>query len=131
MVGKGSLEIYVTKLFDRWAKGEAISDTSLCQAVSEIEDGLVEANLGGGLYKKRIGGRGKGKRGSYRTLLAFKSENRAVFVFGFAKKEKSNIDDKEKKVLKRLAKEFLEHSSKKIKQQITAKTLRKLECQNE
>jgi len=125
------LEIYVTKLFDRWAKGEAISDTSLCQAVSEIEDGLVEANLGGGLYKKRIGGRGKGKRGSYRTLLAFKSENRAVFVFGFAKKEKSNIDDKEKKVLKRLAKEFLEHSSKKIKQQITAKTLRKLECQNE
>ena len=98
------MEILVNKWFDRWRRKEAISDAAICKAVDEIETGLFDANLGGGLYKKRVAAPGKGKSGSYRTLLAFKSGARTCFVFGFAKSARANIDAKEEKALKALAK---------------------------
>lgn len=86
------MKLYVTKLFDRWARKEGISDGSLCNAVAETERGLIDANLGGGLHKMRIAAHGRGKRGSFRTLLAFRPRDRALFVYGFAKNEGDNID---------------------------------------
>ena len=57
------------------------------------------------MFKKRISGRGKS--GGLRTLLAFRVDDRAFFVFGFAKNERSNVSDKELRTLKRLALELL------------------------
>ncbi|MEY2912716.1 MAG: hypothetical protein RLZZ184_2025 [Cyanobacteriota bacterium] len=42
----------------------------LCNAVAEMLAGLYDADLGGGLFKKRIARSGKGKRASFRTLVA-------------------------------------------------------------
>ena len=50
---------------------------------------------------------GKGKRGSYRTLLAFKQGENAFFVYGYAKNVKANINAKEQIVYKDLAKLLL------------------------
>jgi len=79
------MKIYETKWFARWRRKQAIPDDALCTAVGEIEQGLSDGNLGGSLYKKRVPTLGRGKRGSYRTLLAFKAKNRAIFIFGFPK----------------------------------------------
>ncbi len=46
--------IYKTRWFDRWACKEGLNDLSLCTAVNEMTAGLYEADLGGGLFKKRI-----------------------------------------------------------------------------
>ena len=54
--------------------------------------GLYDADVGGGLVKKRIARPGQGKRGGFRTLVATNKGNRWVFVFGFPKNERSNID---------------------------------------
>lgn len=51
------------KSFHKWAKSEGISDASLKRAVEEIAKGLVDADLGSGLYKKRVARQGEGKRG--------------------------------------------------------------------
>lgn len=50
---------------------------------------------------------GRGKRGSYRTLLAFKQESSAFFVYGYAKNVRGNINANEQTVYKELAKKLL------------------------
>lgn len=100
--------------FSKWAKNEKITDKALQNAITELINGLFEANLGGGLYKKRIARRGYGKRGGYRTIIAFKQNDRAVFIFGFAKNERENIDDTEKEILKNLADYYLNSSNESL-----------------
>lgn len=72
-----------------------------------IEAGLVDADLGGGLVKQRLARRGRGKSGGYRTIIAIKRGDRAVFLLGFAKNERSNIDAAELEELRILARGFL------------------------
>jgi len=60
-----------------------------------MRNGLLDADLGGGVFKKRIARPGRGKRGGYRTILAADLRNRWVFLFGFAKSKRDNLDDAE------------------------------------
>ena len=97
------MAVYKTRWFDRWARKEGLAASSLCAAVQEMVQGLVDADLGGGLVKKRIGRPGQGKSGGYRTLVATNNDTRWVFVFGFPKNERSNIDKGETEALRKLA----------------------------
>ena len=106
--------IYKYRAFRQWAKSEKLSDSALNKAVNEMQEGLFDANLGGGLYKKRVAKKGKGKSGGYRTILAFKHDNRAVFMYGFAKNQKDNLTSKEEDVYKLLAKQFLSMTNQQI-----------------
>jgi len=69
--------------------------------------GLYEADLGGGLLKKRIARPGQGKRGGFRTLVATNKGNRWIFVYGFPKNERGNIDRDEELALKKLSAHLL------------------------
>jgi hypothetical protein len=99
--------IYKTKTFKKWAQKEGLSDKAIGAAVAEMESGLCDADLGGGLFKKRIASAGKGKSGGFRTLVATNKGDRWIFVYGFAKNEKSNIDRDELDGLKLLSKFLL------------------------
>jgi len=105
------MKIYKYQMFTKWAEAEGISNTLLREAILEINNGLYEANLGAGLYKKRIARKGQGKRGGYRTLVAFKQDDRAIFMLGFAKNKRDNISDKELAGLKKLAQHYLSATS--------------------
>ena len=87
------MAIFKVKTFARFARRERIADARLCEAIKRAESGLVDADLGGGLIKQRVARPGQGKRGGYRVVIAFRSRQRAVFLFGFAKNELDNIDD--------------------------------------
>ena len=95
----------------------------LCGAVAEISRGLVDANLGGHVVKKRVALGGRGKSGGVRTLLAFKLNDKAFFLYGFAKNQQSNINDKELKALKLLAAKLLAYDSRELAIAITAQEL--------
>ena len=82
-------------------------DKALLFAVSEVIKGLIDADLGGGVLKKRVALPGKGKSGGARTLLATNRNDRWIFVFGFEKKERANISAKELEALKMLAGDLL------------------------
>ena len=69
--------------------------------------GLFEADLCGGLLKKRIARPRHGKSGGFRTLVATNQRSRWVFLFGFPKNERSNIDKDEEEALKKLAAHLL------------------------
>jgi hypothetical protein len=97
------MTIFKTKEFARWARKEGLKDAALCDAVTEMENGLYEADLGGYLLKKRIARSGQGKRGGFRTLVATNKGSHWFFVYGFAKNERSNIENDEAAALKKLA----------------------------
>jgi hypothetical protein len=81
-----SKRVFKTKTFDRWAK-KLISDQLLCIAAQEIIQGIFDADLGGGVCKKRIALPGQGKSGSTRTLVAKKHKLAIFFLSG---REKSS-----------------------------------------
>ena len=99
--------IFKTRNFARWARKSGLADSLLKMGVLEIQRGLLEADLGGGIVKKRIALPGRGKRGSKRTLLATNRNDRWFFVFGFEKKERVDISENELESLKKLAKDLL------------------------
>lgn len=122
------MAVYKTRWFDRWARKEGLAASSLCAAVQEMTLGLVDADLGGGLVKKRIGRAGKGKSGGYRTLVATNKGNRWVFVFGFPKNERSNIDKDEAAALKKLAAHLLSLTSQAVTKAKQAGELIEVDC---
>lgn len=80
------MHIYTTRAFDKWAEKEGLSHAALITAVAEIEHGLVDADLGGHVVKKkRVALPGRGKSGGARTLLAWTLGDRAFFLYGFAR----------------------------------------------
>ena len=101
------MECFKHRHFAAWAKSERITDEALRGAIIEIESGLVDADLGHGLFKKRIAKKGQGKRGGYRVFLAFKAKNRAFFVYGLTKNERENVTPKELRIYRKLAEIYL------------------------
>lgn len=83
--------ILKNRWFEKFARKEGIDDGALVAAVERAEAGLVDADLGGGVVKQRVARAGEGKSGGFRTILFFRQGERTVFVFGFAKKDKSNL----------------------------------------
>ena len=108
------MRVFKTRSFYRWAKEQKLKDEVLKKAVQEIEEGLYEANLGGSVYKKRISIGNRGKSSGSRTLVAFKLNNKAFFIYGFAKNKRSNITLKEELALKMLAKLYFTYDEKQI-----------------
>lgn len=97
----------MTKHFSKWASKQKISVNELARALAELKADSFEANLGGHIYKKRIRFEGKGKSGSGRTIICYKKGDRAIFIHGFAKNEKSNLSRKELYAFKELSKILL------------------------
>jgi hypothetical protein len=101
--------------FERWQKKTDLADDVLRQAVVEMQEGLIDADLGGGVVKKRVARPGAGKRGGYRTILATNRHDRWIFLYGFEKNERDNITYQELRALKRMAKELLALSGEHIR----------------
>jgi hypothetical protein len=110
--------IYKLKTFARFARGENIPDENLAEAVARAGRGLMDADLGGGLIKQRVARAGQGRRGGYRVLIAFRSGDFAVFLFGFAKSAQDNLDDRQLSVLRGLAAAWLSADAATIKKAV-------------
>lgn len=101
------MRVFKNKDFNSWAKKKKLSDKNLKKAVDEIVKGLVDANYGGNLYKKRIPIGSQGKRSGSRAILAYRKKTKIFFLYGFPKNKKSNINDSEEKALKDLGNFYL------------------------
>ena len=86
----------------------------LRNAVVEMAAGLIDADLGAGVFKKRVALAGRGKRSGARTLVASNLGDRWFFLFGFEKSERTNVSDQELKVLQITGQTFLSWSTAEI-----------------
>ena len=114
------MRIYLNRWFAKFARKEGISEGALRNAVNRAEQGLIDADLGGGLLKQRVAREGEGKSGGYRTLIFFRSGERAVFAFGFAKSGKANLSADELAVFKKAAKIVLALSDEQMDGEVEA-----------
>ncbi|CAN5533606.1 type II toxin-antitoxin system RelE/ParE family toxin [soil metagenome] len=87
--------MFSPRTFDKWARKESILDVALVSDVDNADAGLVDANLKGCLVKLRVARPGRGKSGGYRTIVAYKTEARAFFLYGFGKNELANVSVQE------------------------------------
>ncbi len=113
------MRVFKTKLFAKFAKRERLSDASLLEAIERVRQGLIDADLGGGVIKQRMARQGQGRSGGYRTLIAYRIGDFAVFLFGFAKNELDNIDDKQLASLQEAAGYWLAADKKGLERALT------------
>jgi hypothetical protein len=104
-------EIFKTKGFARYARREGLADSALCEAVARADRGMIDADLGQGVFKQRVARPGQGRSGGFRVILFYRLGERVVFVDGFAKNEKDNISNDELADFRELAGEFLTYST--------------------
>lgn len=119
------------KDFARWQAGEKLPDAALCKAAKEMESGLIDADLGGFLYKKRVARPGGGKSGGYRTLVSARIGSRYVFLHGFPKNDKANITQNEKKALQFAGKAFLQLSGEAQQKALQSGVLVEVHCEQD
>lgn len=113
------VKIIKTKLFSKWATKNNVSDKSLWDAGLEIANDNYDANYGGGVIKKRVANKGRGKSGSVRTIVAFKKGRNCFYVYGFEKNTKSNISQNEEKAIKIVAKSLFAYTEGELIRLIT------------
>jgi hypothetical protein len=101
------VRIFKTRDFARLIRKTDIDDRTLAAAVDQAAKGLVDAQLGSGLIKQRIGRKGQGKSGGYRTIIALRAGDRAVFMHCFAKNEQASITEQQLQSLRELATHYL------------------------
>ena len=112
--------VFRTKTFSRWMRKAGLTDSSLWLAVDEMQRGLIDADLGGHVLKKRVALPGRGKSSGARTIVATKLADRWFFLFGFVKNEQANIDKDELKFLQEVAKDLLALSDAQLQAAIAA-----------
>lgn len=106
-----TVQIFKNAWFERFARKQRITDVALIEAVRRAERGQIDADLGGGVIKQRVARAGQGKSGGFRTIILYRQERRAFFVFGFAKNEQANIEEVQ---FKKMAKELLALSNEQM-----------------
>ena len=122
------MRVFTTKVFARFARKERLDDSRLCEAIMRAERGSIDAELGGNLIKQRVARPGGGRSGGYRTVIAYRVSQRSVFLYGFAKSERDNIDDRELDDLKKLASQYLGYSDAQLATALGQAELREVVC---
>ena len=122
------MRIFTNRWFARFARKEALTDTQLCDAIERAERDLIDADLGGDLIKQRVARKGQGKRGGYRTIIAYRQGQRAFFLYGFAKSERANIEDDELAAFRKAAVELHALSDELLNRAVESGVLSEVNC---
>jgi len=120
------MRIFKTKWLARFARREGIDDQSLREAIERAEQGLIDADLGGGLIKQRVARPGRGRSGGYRMIVGYRVKDRAVFLLGFAKNERENIEDNELLSLRENAERWLAADAARIQKELELGNLQEI-----
>ncbi|WP_044560160.1 type II toxin-antitoxin system RelE/ParE family toxin [Azospirillum sp. B4] len=110
------MRVFKTKGVARFARRERLTDDGLREAIDRAERGIIDADLGGGLIKQRVARPGQGRSGGYRMIVAYRAAGRAVFLYGFAKSDRENIEEDELQALRTIGAIWLAAAADKIKQ---------------
>ena len=108
------MRVFKNAWFSRFARKQKISDRSLIEAIGRADQGLIDADLGSGVIKQRLAREGQGKSGGYRTLIFYRSGDKAFFMFGFAKNDQSNLEKHEEVQFRKAAAHVLTLSDEQI-----------------
>jgi hypothetical protein len=116
-----------TKWFKKWSKKVKLTNHDLLEAIKNLEDGLSTTDIGSHLFKVRVKREHSGKSSGFRTIIIYQENDKAIFLYGFGKNEKSNIDKTELQYFKKLGNDLLALNSVQLEQFLEQKVLFDLE----
>jgi hypothetical protein len=114
------VRIFKNTWFTRFADKENITDGELREMVNRLEAGEADADLGGGVYKIRLARPGEGKSGGYRVIVFFRSEERTFYQYASPKSSRGNINQRELRFYKKMAKTRFAMSDRELAAAINA-----------
>jgi hypothetical protein len=120
--------VYVVRWFRRWMEQQGLVDRDVCSAVHAMARGLIDADLGGGLFKQRLPRNGQGKRGGYRTIVATRKSGNWFFLYGFAKSDRPNISRDMELDCRSSAKRLLGYGAKQCEENVANGNLSEVHC---
>jgi hypothetical protein len=85
------LRIFKTRWFARYARRARLADRGLIEAVERAGRGEIVADHGAGIIEQRVARPGSGLAGDFRLLMAYRPGHRALFLYGFEKRERVPI----------------------------------------
>jgi hypothetical protein len=112
------VRIFRNKWFSRFAGKNGLSDAKLKSIALGLEEGRWDADLGGDVYKVRVARPGEGKSGGFRTIVLFRKDEKAFFVYGFAKSDREDIEDWELRQYRKLARNNFALTDKQIEDRL-------------
>jgi len=112
-----------TKWFKKWSKKANLKSQDLLEAIKDLEDGLSIVDFGAHLFKIRVKREHSGKSSGFRTIIAYQENDKAIFLYGFGKNERENIDKTELNYFKKLGNDLLALNIEQLKQLIEQKIL--------
>ena len=125
------MRLYKNGWFEKFARKEKIGDRALIEAVGRVERGLIDADLGGGLIKQRVARPGGGRSGGYRVMVFYRAGDRAVFVYGFAKNDRANLDPDEVATFQAAAKVVLALTEAQVAAEVRAGRWTEIHCDDQ
>jgi len=88
-----------------------------------MKAGLSSSDLGNHLFKIRVKKPNSGKSSGFRTIVVYRENDRAIFLYGFGKNERDNISTSELQHFKKLGNDLLALDKDKFKYFIDEKIL--------
>lgn len=127
------VRVFAVPQVTRLLRKDRIPEATLCTVARELVEGRLtagEANLGDGLWKKRLARRGGGKSGGYRTIVAYRrpQSERVLFAYLFAKSTAATITPAGQAALARTATAFIGASDMQVSALLAADDIREVMC---
>jgi hypothetical protein len=117
--------------FVRFMKKAELENRDLLTSIERADKGLVDADLGLGVIKQRIARSGEGRSGGYRAVIAYEPGKRAVFLYCFAKNDRSNLKPDELDAFRELAKAILGFNAAEMRKAVGDGRFTEIEDENE
>jgi hypothetical protein len=130
------VRVFATPQVSRLLRKERLPDLALCAAAREVVAGRLgagEADLGGGLWKKRLARPGSGKSGGYRAVVAYRRprSDRVLFAFLFAKSAAATLTPAGQEALAKASAAFVGATDAQVAALVEAGDAREVRCDGE
>jgi hypothetical protein len=79
------------------------------------------------VVKQRVARTGQGRSGGYRILIAYRVTDRSIFLYGFAKNERENIDNDEIATLREIVAGWLNTDKKGLERAVKMGVLQEVQ----
>jgi len=127
------VRVFAVPQVSRLLRKERIPDAILCVAAREILSGRLgagEADLGDGLWKKRLARPGGGKSGGFRAIVAYRRprSDRVLFAYVFAKNVASTLTPAGHEALAKTAAVFVGTTDAQLDALLDADDVREVRC---
>lgn len=115
---------------------ERLPEAALCRPAREVLVGTLgtgEADLGAGLFKKRLARTGGGKSGGYRAIISYRPprSDRVLVIYAFAKNAASTLTPQGHEALGKIAHSFVAVDDEQLAELLASRDLREVVCDGE